>query len=167
MRKIKLSLIIVQILTFSSLCAQVSVNADGSDAHSSAMMDVKSTSSGLLTPRMTAAQRDAIASPAEGLLVFCTDCGSDGMISVYSNGLWRNFIPCDCPAPVPGTNLVTIGQIDSIKEAYHVSTKKGHNFGDGFCMPAVDTVLTRVAPRPSRRGKTTRPVAQPLWFRSL
>jgi hypothetical protein len=35
----------------------------------SALLDMTSTSQGLLAPRMTKAQRDAIASPATGLLI--------------------------------------------------------------------------------------------------
>ena len=53
--------------------AQVSINADNSPADNSAMLDVKSTSKGMLVPRMTIAQRNLISSPANGLLVFCTD----------------------------------------------------------------------------------------------
>jgi hypothetical protein len=37
------------------------------------MLDVKSTTKGMLVPRMTAAQRDAISNPANGLLIYCTD----------------------------------------------------------------------------------------------
>lgn len=44
----------------------------------SALLDVNSTSKGLLPPRMTKAQRDAIVSPAMGLLVYCTNCSSSG-----------------------------------------------------------------------------------------
>ena len=39
----------------------------------SALLDMTSTSQGLLAPRMTKAQRDAIASPATGLLIFQTN----------------------------------------------------------------------------------------------
>ena len=53
--------------------AQVAINTDGSSADTSAMLDVKSTDQGLLPPRMTQAQRDGIASPAAGLLVYQTD----------------------------------------------------------------------------------------------
>lgn len=41
--------------------------------NSSAMLDVQSTGKGMLIPRMSAAQRDAIVLPATGLMIFCTD----------------------------------------------------------------------------------------------
>ena len=41
---------------------------------SSAIVEMQSTSQGLLAPRMTKAQRDAIASPVMGLLIFHTKC---------------------------------------------------------------------------------------------
>ena len=53
--------------------SQVSINTDGTPPESSAMLDVKSNTKGMLVPRMTFAQRNAISSPATGLLVFCTD----------------------------------------------------------------------------------------------
>lgn len=54
----------------------------------SAQLDVNSTSKGFLPPRMTKAQRDAIVSPATGLLVYCTNCsGTGGGCLVQNNGL--------------------------------------------------------------------------------
>ena len=41
-----------------------------------AALDITSTTKGLLIPRMTAAERDAITSPAQGLIIFCTNCAS-------------------------------------------------------------------------------------------
>jgi hypothetical protein len=45
----------------------------GSTIHASAQLDVISTTKGFLPPRMTNAQRIAIATPAVGLCVYCTD----------------------------------------------------------------------------------------------
>lgn len=56
-------------LSYSAI-AQVGINASNMPPDASAMLDVSSTTKGLLPPRMTSAQRTAIASPADGLLVF-------------------------------------------------------------------------------------------------
>lgn len=37
--------------------------------HSSAILDITSTNKGLLMPRMTDVQRNAIANPADGLMI--------------------------------------------------------------------------------------------------
>jgi len=52
------------------LHAQVAINTDASLPDGSAMLDIKSTARGMLMPRMTSAQRLAIASPADGLMVY-------------------------------------------------------------------------------------------------
>ncbi|MDP3680927.1 MAG: hypothetical protein Q8R22_08840 [Flavobacterium sp.] len=44
--------------------------------HASSVLDVSSTTQGMLTPRMTTVQRAAIASPADGLMVYDTDLKS-------------------------------------------------------------------------------------------
>ncbi len=63
------------ILGASELLGQggVSVTIDGSNPDPSAMFDVKSTNKGILIPRMTQVQRNAIAAPATGLLIYQTD----------------------------------------------------------------------------------------------
>ncbi len=68
--------------------AQVGINNTNSTPDPSAMLDVKSTSSGLLVPRMTQQQIMAIASPANGLQVFCT---TDNKLYIYiaSALLWK------------------------------------------------------------------------------
>ncbi len=71
-----------------NIIAQVSINTDGSTPDASAMLDVKSTSSGLLIPRMSADDRDAIASPATGLLVYVTD---DNNFYTYDGAQWVNL----------------------------------------------------------------------------
>ena len=70
---------IAMLLFYSSaIFAQVGINADNSASDNSAMLDVKSTSKGFLPPRMNSLDRDAIASPAQGLVIYCINCGSTG-----------------------------------------------------------------------------------------
>jgi len=62
----------IAFLAFSyTALAQVGIGTITPDA--SSILDLTSTSKGLLAPRMTSAQRTAIASPATGLLVYQTD----------------------------------------------------------------------------------------------
>ncbi|AEW01004.1 hypothetical protein A4D02_13685 [Niastella koreensis] len=70
------------------LAQSVAINTDGSVASSSAILDVKSTSKGLLIPRLTTVQRTAIAGPATGLLVFDTDTN---LFWYYDGGAWKKL----------------------------------------------------------------------------
>jgi hypothetical protein len=54
---------------------------------SSAILNVNSTTQGFLPPRMTTTQRNAIASPAEGLIVVQTD-GTQGLY-LYIGAAWH------------------------------------------------------------------------------
>jgi len=66
-------ILFIVILSYVSGYGQVGINTDNSDPDGSSMLDVKSTSKGVLVPRMTSIERDAISNPATGLLIFCTD----------------------------------------------------------------------------------------------
>jgi len=83
MKRILLTLTVT--LLFATAFSQVAINTDGSQANASAMLDVKSNTAGLLIPRMTSTQRNAIASPAQGLLVYDTD---DSTFYYYKNSAW-------------------------------------------------------------------------------
>jgi hypothetical protein len=55
-------------------------------------LDLESTSQGFLPPRMTADQRDAIVSPATGLMFYCSNCGPRGELQIYNGSIWTNAI---------------------------------------------------------------------------
>jgi uncharacterized protein (TIGR02145 family) len=87
------------------------VNTTGSPADNSAILDISSSSQGLLIPRMTTSQRDAIASPVTSLLIFNT---TTKCFEAYVNGYWYAV---SCPlcsppfAPSAGINLPSQTQI--------------------------------------------------------
>lgn len=84
----------------------------GTDAPAaSAVLDVTSTSLGILLPRMTRTQRNSILLPAEGLMVYCTNCGTAGALSIFTNGTWLTFSPCTTAAPAEGTPQLTPGRV--------------------------------------------------------
>ncbi len=56
-----------------ALAQNVGINADGSMPAASAMLDIKSNNKGLLIPRMSQTERNAISAPATGLMIFQTD----------------------------------------------------------------------------------------------
>lgn len=67
--------------------AQVGINTNTPEA--SAALDVTSTEGGILIPRLTETQRDAIASPATGLMIFQTD-ETTGFY-FYDGGAWAQL----------------------------------------------------------------------------
>lgn len=80
----KLSLLlIIALVYFTNIHAQnIAINDNGSSPDTTAMLDISSSTKGLLIPRMTAAQRNTIPTPAQGLLVYST---TDSSFYYYSN----------------------------------------------------------------------------------
>jgi hypothetical protein len=89
MKKILLSLSVALIASIAIYAQSVSINTDGSSADASSILDVKSTTKGMLIPRMTTAQRTAITAPANGLLIYDTDVKS---FWYYNGTLWTNLV---------------------------------------------------------------------------
>ena len=74
----------------SSLASHAQVGIGTATPNASSVLDVSSTTKGFLPPRMTTTERDAISSPAQGLMIFCTDCGANGEPQYY-NSAWINL----------------------------------------------------------------------------
>jgi hypothetical protein len=88
--KVKRVLFILLLLFISnSVSAQVAINENGSEPHSSAILDVSSDSKGLLIPRLTKTQRNSLATLAtDGLLVYDKDLKT---FFIFKNGDWHDI----------------------------------------------------------------------------
>ncbi len=86
----KKTFVLLSILTsFVASAQSIEINPNGG-TNASAILDLKSTTKGFLLPRMTNDQMRAIPSPAQGLLVFCTNCGTNanGEYYFYKGTAW-------------------------------------------------------------------------------
>ncbi len=92
--------VLLFLVTGLSAWSQIAVNSDGSEPDNSAMLDVKSTTKGMLLPRMTSAERTAIASPATGLTVYDLTTQS---YWYYNGSAWA--IVGNSPWSVTGNNI--------------------------------------------------------------
>jgi len=75
MKKITL-LILTLALSLTATYAQVAINTDGTPPDSSAILDVQSTTRGMLIPRLTTAQRNTLTHLSPGLIIYDTDVKS-------------------------------------------------------------------------------------------
>lgn len=100
--------------------AQVAINNDGSPPDSSAILDLQSSSLGLLIPRMTFIQRNAIENPKEGLMVICTNCSRQGnpVLSIFQAGSWMTY-PVDCVKPAYPFDAGHIPELNAITWNWH------------------------------------------------
>ena len=88
MHKIYFILFLVTVFTKNTQAQSLAINSDGSTANASALLDVKSTNKGLLIPRMSKTERNGIATPATGLLVFQNAPDSIGFY-YYDGSKWN------------------------------------------------------------------------------
>ena len=62
-------LLLVSVLTSLANAQSIGINEDGRTSDPSAVLDIHSQNKGMLLPRLTTGQRDAITDPAEGLMI--------------------------------------------------------------------------------------------------
>jgi hypothetical protein len=60
---------------------------------------------------MTEAQRNAISSAVAGLVVWCSDCGSNGELQVHNGTTWKNMIGEGTASSIPSVTNPTTGKV--------------------------------------------------------
>jgi len=119
-------LLICSLFTFLNSNAQ-NVGIGTNIPVASAKLDVTSTNSGLLPPRMTYAQRNAIVNPASGLIIYCTDC-ANGEMQYYNGAAWMQMTVAagSVPFVVPTITTTSVTAITSF-----TATSGGNITSDG------------------------------------
>jgi hypothetical protein len=84
--------ILLGLMLLFTIATKAQVGVGTATPETSAKFEVSSTTKGFLPPRMSHAQKNAIASPVAGLTVWCTDCGLQGEMQVYNGLSWTNMI---------------------------------------------------------------------------
>lgn len=91
--------------------AQNNVGIGTAIPNASALLELSSTSKGILIPRMTQAQRAAIANPAQGLLVYQTDGTTGFYVNRSSIPAIPNWSAVSEGASLWTTNIITPSQM--------------------------------------------------------
>ena len=123
----KYLLIILLITASTNLFAQsVAINTDGSAASVTSILDVKSTAKGILIPRMSKAEKNAIAAPASGLLIYQNAPDSIGFY-FYSGSSWLWLQNSSEGWSVNGNNSITtsnfLGSINNAALRFKVNNQ--------------------------------------------
>lgn len=127
-------LVLLFMVGIKGFSQNMAINATGNLPAASAILDVSSTSMGMLTPRMTTTQRTAINAPAVGLLVYDTDLSR---FHFYNGAAWvkiesasdfrTNYVlvksASDFPAAVSGIITLALNTVYEINGIITLTNK--------------------------------------------
>ena len=121
-----LTLFTFTFLLFNSYSQSVGIGTTTPNV--SAQLDISSTSKGLLIPRMTSMQRNAIAAPIKSLLVFDTDINS---FVFYDGTSWKQLITGTGESPwVKSSDAIYTGSNLNVGIGTAIPTAKLHVIGN-------------------------------------
>jgi trimeric autotransporter adhesin len=122
------SLILFGLLFLLQANAQnVGIGTNTPDA--SAKLEIQSTTSGLLVPRMTKTQRDLISSPASGLMIYQTD---NALGFYYYNGSAWVIVGDDIDWVISGSDVSHINGVVNTKEIVNSDTITTYNLSGTY-----------------------------------
>jgi len=105
-------LLALSLVLASSLASHAQVGIGTATPAASSILDLTSTTQGLLAPRMTEAQRTAIASPENGLIVYQTDGNVGLWVYNTSTSSWTLSTAANTAATVTNVAAGTIAAVN-------------------------------------------------------
>ncbi|RZK74627.1 MAG: hypothetical protein EOO92_16945 [Pedobacter sp.] len=130
-------------LLFTSAFSFAQVGVGTATPNGSAQLDVESTTKGLLPPRMTASQRGAISSPANGLMVYQTDAPAGYYL--YSGSTWSRLATSldTAPTSTSGYAANTSGSVIAvILGGTDINFPNAQNLSSGITINGANTTFT-------------------------
>jgi hypothetical protein len=144
MKIIKKTMIVFCLLLLLTTFTQAQVGIGTTSPNTSAKLEVSSTTQGFLPPRMTRVQRELISTPAAGLVVWCSNCGTSGELQVYNGTSWTNMMG---GAASPSLPVVTTTAISSI--TFSGATGGGNVTDNGGATNTTRGVVWSTSPNPT------------------
>ncbi len=155
------SIVVLSFICISamSLYSQNNVGIGTTTPHVSSILELNSTSLGFLLPRMTAAQKSAIATPSTGLMIFQTDAPIGPYF--YDGSVWRQIsystpsvikvvVNQDVDSIAANTSAIVTFTVTGAVTTGSVNVSPGSGFADGLIIQyarvsATNTVEIKLA----------------------
>ena len=122
--------ILLTIIVFCTIQSFAQVGIGTTNPHASSILDLTSTTQGFLVPRLTTAQRDAIASPANGLMIYNT---SINCFQYYKSSAWNSL--CDATISILNCAGVT-ASTGAVGVSYSGNATIPYTGGNGGSYPS-------------------------------
>lgn len=148
------------LLNSSASFAQVKIGDNANVLTPSAILEVESTNSGILTPRLTTVERNAIANPARGLVIYNTTVNC---LEVFNSSTWINLCTGEIGAATVNTGgggfnggegsvvfpqhapcagkMISISSCSTVPGAVMNDTVIGDNLGIEYDWPAGESLM--------------------------
>lgn len=126
-------LTIIALLLFSNFVNAQSVGINTPTPHASSTLDINSTNKGILIPRMTLAQRNTIALPALGLMIYQTD-NNPGFYYFNHLGNWIRLSNTTDQFQIPFTGSTSFGT-----NAFKINHTNAADFGTAISGNSINT----------------------------
>lgn len=135
-------------LLLTVVCSFSQIGIGTINPEQSSILDLNTTSKGLLPPRLSKAQRTVVVNPVAGLMIWCTNCGSSGEMQVFNGQVWTNISGTTASDVITNLASVATGNYSNVNSDSFLIAGSIVNDGglsiteNGFCWSATNAEPT-------------------------